>query len=724
MTAFDEAAARVAAGGDAVAEARGLVAQMDLAEKLWCLDGDTPFWPGVVDMRSGGYHAHPFPAAKIPRLGIPGLDFADGPRGCVIGPCTAFPVSMARGASFDPDLERRIGAAIGAELRAQGATFTGAVCLNLLRHPAWGRAQETYGEDPHHVGAMAAALTEGLQQHVMACMKHFALNSMENARFRVDVTVDERALHEVYLPHFKRVADAGVASVMSAYNSVNGAWCGENAPLLTGVLREDWGFAGFVITDFNFGLRDPVGSVAAGCNVEMPFRQQRAVALASAVAAGALSVADVEDRVAETVATFLRFAHVYAEPPPRQVIACAEHRALAREAASASMVLLRNDGALLPLDPAAVRRVAVLGRLADRPNLGDGGSSDVLQPEVVTPLAGLRAALPAAEVVHSEADVAVARDADVVVVVVGYTKEDEGEYIDPAAFQALAGLFPPIDHPEVGMPANPTPVEGTSESAGPAQDEPAAGSNGDAGGPPAFAAGGDRISLRLHPRDEALIRAAAAAHDRVVVAVIAGSAVVMPWLDDVPATLLQWYAGMEGGHALADVLLGAAEPGGRLPFAIPRDESHLVHFDRDASRETYGLLHGQWWLDHRGLEAQRPFGFGLGYTPLALDDARIEGDRASVTVHNRGARDGSTVVQLYGSVPESAFERPPRRLVGFARVRLAAGASQRVEIDVDRAALDVRQDGQWIREARPVAFAIGFDAATARPIASDPSTSG
>ena len=264
-----------APGPDPGAEAERIVAAMTVDEKLGCLDGDVPFWPGLVEMMSGGYNTRTWPAAHVERLGVPGLDFVDGPRGCVVGEATTFPVSMARGASFDPDLEERIGEAIGAELRATGATFTGAVCMNLLRHPAWGRAQETYGEDPHHVGELAAALTRGLQRHVMACMKHYALNSMENARFTVDVTADDRALHEVYLPHFRRVAEEGVASVMSAYNSVNGEWCGENTDLLTTVLRNEWGWDGFVITDFINGLRDPVKSVQAGCNVEMPFAQQR-----------------------------------------------------------------------------------------------------------------------------------------------------------------------------------------------------------------------------------------------------------------------------------------------------------------------------------------------------------------------------------------------------------------------------------------------------------------
>ncbi|HEY5153489.1 MAG TPA: glycoside hydrolase family 3 N-terminal domain-containing protein, partial [Acidimicrobiales bacterium] len=331
---FEMAAERVAHGGDAHVEARALVAQLTTEEKLGCLDGDTPFWPGIVDMAGTGYREHVWPAARVERLGIPGIAFSDGPRGCVVGAATAFPVSMARGATFDPELEERVGEAIGAELAARGATYTGAVCMNLLRHPGWGRAQETYGEDPHHVGEMAAALTRGLQRHVMACMKHFACNSMENARFGVDVTVDERALHEVYLPHFKRVADSGVASVMSAYNAVNGEWCGQNETLLTTILRDEWGWDGFVTSDFVFGLRDATTSVRAGLNIEMPFRQVRATALPVALAAGELDEADVEDRVAETVATLLRFWPVIGGAAPDAAVVLGEpHHRLAREVA-------------------------------------------------------------------------------------------------------------------------------------------------------------------------------------------------------------------------------------------------------------------------------------------------------------------------------------------------------------------------------------------------------
>ena len=389
--------------GRAIDRARSIVGEMTDDEKLWCLDGDAPFWAGLTYLGESGYHKSPFRAAGVVRLGVPGFAFSDGPRGIVVDQATCFPVSMARGATWDPKLEERIGDAIGRELRAVGADLYGGVCVNVLRHPAWGRAQETYGEDPHHVGEMGAALARGVQAHGMACVKHFACNSMENARFQVDIVVDEAALHEVYLPHFKRIVDEGVAVVMSAYNSVNGEWCGDSRALLTDVLRDEWGFAGFVISDWIFGLRDAARSVHAGLDVEMPYRMIRAGRLPDALDKGELAWEDVDRAVERVLATCLRFEEILARPVPgREVLACAEHRELAREVAAKSVVLLRNEpvdgGPLLPLDPRSTGSVAVLGRLADRVNLGDGGSSDVWAPEVVTLLDGIRAAAPGAVV--------------------------------------------------------------------------------------------------------------------------------------------------------------------------------------------------------------------------------------------------------------------------------------------------------------------------------------
>lgn len=705
---FSEAADRIARGTDHRVESAALVAEMTLAEKLDCLDGDTPFWPGLIDMTGGGYYRHPWPAAEVERLGIPGIEFADGPRGAVIADGTAFPVSMARGALFDPALEERIGDVIGLELRASGATYTGAVCMNLLRHPAWGRAQETYGEDPHHVGTMAAAFTRGLQRHVMACMKHFALNSMENARFQVDVTADERALHEVYLPHFKRVAGEGVASVMSAYNSVNGEWCGESEMLLTHILRDEWGWDGFVISDFIFGLRNSVQSVTAGLDIEMPFRQQRAVALGDALDTGELDETDVDRCVERIVGTLLRFNQVFESSPDHRVINCAPHRALAREVASGVTVMLRNEANLLPVDPGSTSLVVVLGSLAKRINLGDGGSSDVKSTTAVTPFDGIASAFADAEIVHAHdlSDAATATRtaaADLVVVVVGYTKHDEGEFIDNSGqADLLAQLFPPTDHPVVGFPAA-DPVNTLTDAPSdlsPADVQPAeppADSDDEVGG---MSPGGDRDSLRLSGSDEALIAAAAQVSNNVVVVVQCGSAVMMPWADSVQAVLVAWYGGVEAGNGLADVITGVNDPAGRLPFAIPADPGHLVCFDKDAHTETYGLLHGQWLLDHDGNEAQFPFGAGGGYATFSIDGACWnEGDAlATVDVTNTGHRDGSTVVFVHGGVEGSSVERPPERLIGFARVHAAAGATVTTTIELDWGMLDVRRDGAWWTE--------------------------
>ncbi len=653
-TPYSAAKARVRAGSDATAEARLLVAQMTIDEKLGCLDGDTDFWTGLVDMVSGGYYRHPFPAARIDRLGFPGLAFSDGPRGIVIGACTCFPVPMARGASFDPDLEERIGEAIGIEARIQGADFYGGVCVNLLRHPGWGRAQETYGEDPCHVGEMGAALTRGVQRWAMACVKHFACNSIENARFQVDVTVAPEVLEDVYLPHFRRVVREGVASVMTAYNSVNGHWCGDSRELVGDILREGWGFDGIVVSDFVYGLRDPVASVKAGVDIEMPFRQQRALVLGAALRDGSLPVADVDRAVLRIVATVLRFdAATPDRRPDPALLAGASHRALAREAAAASIVLLRNEAVdgepLLPIRSDRVRRIAVLGRLADVPNLGDGGSSKVHPPSVVTPLCGLRAALPHVEWVDDPAA------ADLAIVVVGFTMEDEGEYTGGISPELFA-LMPPVLDDDVW-----------SKLAGAQRDELG------------MALGGDRRTLRLRDEDEDLIARVVSLQPRTVVLMMGGSAIVVePWIESTAAVLQVWYPGMEGGHAIADVLTGEVDPGGRLPFAVPVDEAHLAQFDPDATAIRYDAWHGQWLLDRDGRRARFPFGFGLSYTHFEVRAARAGLGEVVAEVANTGATDGTTVVFLFHA-GEAA-----ERLVAFRKVRIAAGEVASVHLPVDR----------------------------------------
>jgi beta-glucosidase len=587
------------------ARAREILSRLTLTEKLRMLAGDQDFYQDMVAMGSPDYQFQLASGAGVPRVGLKGVVFTDGPRGVAFGTATCFPVPMARAATFDPTLEERVGEAIGREARARGANLCGAPCLNLPRHPAWGRSQETYGENSDHIGEMAAAMVRGLQKHVMACPKHYACNSTENGRFSVDVRVSEEDLEKVYLPHFRRAVEEGAASVMSAYNSVNGEWCGQNRYLLTTILKERWGFDGFVVSDFVFGIRDGVAAVNAGMDLEMPARLFIDDRVVEAVDRGEIALQRVDDAVLRLIRQQLRFEQVGDGDYGPEVVACEKHRALAREVATRAIVLLKNEPVegrpVLPLDTGRLRRLAVIGRLAAVPNTGDRGSSKVNAPYVVTPLEGLRAALEplGVEVLHDAGDdpgraAALAAAADAAIVVVGYDYHDEGEFM---------GEFPPNEFKHILPPPPP-------ELAAQVQAAMAAIESGSGG----LTSGGDRRSLSLHAEDEALVLSVAAANSRTIAALMCGNAVIMErWRQAVPGILILWYPGMEGGHAFADVVLGKERPTGRLPFSIPTSEEHLPSFDRTATVLEYGSLHGQALLDHLGVAAAFPYGFGLTY---------------------------------------------------------------------------------------------------------------
>jgi beta-glucosidase len=646
-------------------KAREILAQMTLREKVQQMSGDIPFLIGAPAM-ARAYNTEPIPAGENLRLGIPGIRFSDGPRGVVMYHSTCFPVSMARGASWDVELEQRIGDAIGVEARAQGANFFGGVCINLLRHPAWGRAQETYGEDSYHLGEMGAALVRGVQRHIMACIKHYACNSIERARFKVNVKADERTLHEVYLPHFKRCVDQGAASVMSAYNKVNGDYCGHNRNLLTGILKEEWGFEGFVVSDFIFGIRDGKSAAMAGLDIEMPFTLHYGRKLERLVRKGRVPEALIDAAVFRILRQKVRFSRVGERGRYRkEVVAGPEHLALARQAAEQSAVLLKNDPwdgrPLLPLEP-SVRRIALLGRLADSPNTGDGGSSMVRPPQVVTPLEGLRQRFPELELVYANGDDAeeaarAAHTSDLAILVVGYTHADEGEYVAPVPMIAKGK-------------------------------------------------GGDRCSLRLSARDEALILRTVAANPRTVVVLEGGSAIITePWREQVPAILMLWYPGMQGGIALANLLSGDANPSGKLPCVFPRSADQLPFFDPDADEIEYGLYHGYRLMDKRSEIPAFAFGFGLSYTTFALDHLQVEKAltgvegtlQISAQVRNTGSRTGAEVVQLYVGCRQSAYDRPLKELKGFCKIVLQPGEEQQVTFDLQARALAV-WDGGWVVE--------------------------
>ncbi|MDP6978979.1 MAG: glycoside hydrolase family 3 C-terminal domain-containing protein [Myxococcota bacterium] len=655
---------------DIEAEAKQLLASLSLDEKLHLMSGDERPSIGLPRM-ARAYNARPIPAGAVPERGIPGIQFTDGPRGVVMFNSTAFPAAIARGASWDLELEERIGDAIGVEARAQGANLFAGVCINLLRHPAWGRAQETYGEEPYALGEFGAAMVRGVQRHTMACVKHFAANSIENSRFRVDVRMSDRTLHEVYLPHFRRCIDEGAASVMSAYNRLNGSFCGHHPELLREILKQRWGFDGFVMSDFVFGVRGP-GAAACGLDLEMPFKIHFGRRLERALRRGRVSEADIDDAALRLLRQQLRFARV-GEPEryDESVVAGAEHRALARESARKSIVLLRNetlpgeDRPVLPIDPQSTNRIALIGGLATKPNLGDLGSSQVRPPEVITILGGLEGAGAGHfEVVYDtgkdpEAAVDRAASADVAIVVAGYGPRDEGEYIGWA--------------------------------------------------------GGDRANLTLRDEDERLIEAVAARNPRTVVVMIGGSAIVTEaWRESVAGVLMAWYPGMEGGAALAEILLGRANPSGRLPCVFPRSADQLPFFDAKAKSIEYGFLHGQRWLDANGSEPAYPLGFGLGYSAFAyegleLDRESVASDgsiKATIRVTNSGEVTGDEVVQLYVGCRGSRVERAERVLAGFQRITLEPNESRAVEFDLDASSLAFYDEKVSDWEVEPTTYSV------------------
>ncbi len=654
---------------DAMVEA--VIEAATLEEKVAMMSGH-----GFYDQyrkSKGEWGAEPYRAgAGCERLGVPALWFTDGPRGVARGQSTCFPVSMARGASWDRELERRVGEVMGIEARAQGCNLSGAVCVNLLRHPAWGRAQETYGEDPFHLGEMGAALARGIQAHnVIATVKHFALNSMENARFKVDVRVDSRTLREVYLPHFQRILAAGCASVMSAYNRMNGEYCGQHRELLTGILRHEWGFDGFVHSDWVMGVYAPYGA-AAGLDIENPEPAHFGDKLVAAVGAGTIAPEVVDTACRRILRTLYRFAA--AEDPLEtydvSLVACPAHVALALEAAEKSAVLLINDG-ILPLPKTA--RVAVFGSLAGQVNTGDGGSSRVRPPHVVTALEGIGRVLDQPELVlagdETDPDLAAAAasSVDVAVVVVGYTANDEGEYIPGD-----------ISLGQVDMAAE----------AGERK--------------PRFARGGDRSSLRLPGAQVDLIRAVAAANPRTVVVLVAGSAVLInEWSGEVAAVLQTFYSGMEGGTALGRLLVGDVVPSGKLPFTVADDETHYPFFDKNASSIEYGSLHGYTLLEQSATLPHFGFGYGLSYVHFTYRALRLrrvaDGIEATISVRNDGTMTADEVVQLYVSFPGVAVQRPRKLLRQFQRVTLAPGQTVTLSLAVPDSDLAYwsKTDSQW-----------------------------
>jgi beta-glucosidase len=452
---------------------------------------------------------------------------------------------------------------------------------------------------------------------------------------------------------------------MSAYNKVNGHYCGHNPHLLRDILKKEWGFDGFVMSDFVLGIHNGKAA-SAGMDVEMPSAIHFGKRLMRLVQKGIVSEEVIDEAVLRILRQKIRFAQIGRPEQYRpEAVLSPEHKALAREAAQKSMVLLKNEPVgdgfhrVLPIDTARVRRIAVIGKLAAKPNIGDKGSSMPRPPYVITPLEGIRTAVPRdCEIKYHDGRVIkkavdTARKADVVVIIVGYTHRDEGEYM--------------------------------------------------------LTRGGDREILTLKPRDESLILQTVAANPNTVVVLMGGSAIITEaWREKVPALLMAWYPGIEGGNALADILLGKVNPCGKLPCVFPKSENQLPFFDKRAKSIEYGYFHGYRLMDKQGQEPAFPFGFGLSYTTFAhknlqIDRGEIGPDevlKISLDITNTGSVAGEEVVQVYIGYEDSHVERPVKELKGFSKVHLETGQTKRVDflLAARQLAYYDEQQGKWTVE--------------------------
>ena len=629
-------------------KAREIVSQMSLEEKVYLMSGrisiETLLDVFFESNENKHYNCVPYPAGGNERLGVPPILFCDGPRGVVCGQSTCFPVPMGRGATFDTELEERVGDVIGKEIRAHGGNFFGGVCINLPYNPGWGRSQEVYGEDSFHLGQMGSAVIRGVQKHnVMACIKHFAFNSMENSRFKVSVEADRRTEREVFVSHFKECIDNGAAAVMSAYNMYKSKYCGHNEYLLKQVLKKEWDFDGFVISDFVWGVRDTVEAANAGLDVEMCNTKFYGEPLVQAVKNGEVDESDIDEAALRIVRTVLAFSESEdIEEYPKNLIGCREHIELAREAAEKSMTLIQNREGTLPFSKDKVKHLAVIGKLGNTKNTGDHGSSQVFPKYVVTPLDGIKALLPDIKIVYEDghdpiAAARLAATADAAVIFSGYNFNDDGEFV--------------VDTDDEKM-----------------------------------SVGGDRKKpLGLNPEDIELIKTVGAANTNTAVVLIGGSMILIDeWKDAIPSILMAYYPGMEGGNAIAKTLFGDVNPGGKLPFVIPINESDVAQVDWDATTVTYGYYHGYTKLDKEKRRPCVPYGFGLSYTTFEITSPEVKVSEKDVKMRcilkNTGKVPGDEVVQLYIGFGQSAVDRPVKQLCGFKRETLSPGEIKTVEI--------------------------------------------
>ncbi len=761
------------------AEIEHLIGEMTLDEKASLTAGTSLWYVPAVE-----------------RLGIPSLKVSDGPSGVrgdsLVGRRSlSFPCGTAVGSSWNPALAGQMGEALAAEARSKNVHVLLGPTVCIVRTPLAGRTFESFSEDPLLTARLAVAYVRGVQQGgVACCIKHFACNDQEHERMTISAEVDERTLHEIHLVPFEQaVKEAGVWSVMTAYNKVNGTYCGEQPDLIGGILREDWGFDGLVMSDW-FGTHSTVPAARAGLDLEMPGPSAwLGPTLAAAVRNGELDESVVDAQVRRMLRLMGRVGILGRGTVPTDE---GEHndparRAVARRLAAEGTVLLVNDG-LLPLDPGAVSRLAVVGPNARQLAMG-GGSSEVTPHRWRSVADALAERLPAATVSY-ETGCRIDRGLRPVDLNLVEANGFEVEYFDNvdlagepvatgrahsarvmwigpplpglrvgACSVRIKGRFTPdaagawrvglesagravlrldgdvvVDNSEptrghgfygagsapvevtVDLAAGRTyelavevwprsvssPIMGARIGASPpdtgdeferavraaAEADVAVvvvGSNGEW-----ESEGHDRPDLSLPGRQRELVEAVLEANPRSVVVVNAGSPVEMPWADRAGAVLMAWYPGEEGADALADIVVGLAEPSGRLPVTFPaRAEDGPAGLGIEGARYPgiegrveygEGVLVGYRFYETSRLAPRFEFGFGLSYGDIAFEDVQASGERVSVRLLNKGVRPGTEVVQVYVRAPEAPLRRPDRELAGFAKVSLEPGAETTVEI--------------------------------------------
>jgi beta-glucosidase len=625
-----------------------------------------------------------FSSAGVKRLGIPDLFCDDGPLGIreevlpgwgsanlTTDSATFFPNGSALAATWNPDLAYRFGHDMGEEARARGKQIILAPAFNITRTPLNGRTYEYYSEDPFLNARLAVQAVKGIQsQNVAACVKHFAVNNQEVERGRIDVKIDERTLREIYLPAFKAsITEGGAWTIMSAYNKIRGEYCSENDYLLNTILKKEWGFKGFVMSDWG-GTHSTVAAANKGLDVEMGSGEKYnqyffADKLLDSVRAGKVSMPTIDDKVRRIL--WVIYHTSLSNNPPAGKINTPAHSKTVYDVASESIVLLKNDQRLLPLNTGGIRSIAVIGDNATRTfHLGGFGAGVKARYEI-TPLEGLKSRL--------------------------------GRNVAIAFAQGYSGDYHLKGNHNVNAEtstANPSMID---EAVALAKKSDMAilfiGGNRDY-----ESESRDRKDLSLPFGEQGLVDAVTAVNPRTIVVVIGGAPYDIDALKKNNHTIVwSWYNGSENGKALADVLLGKVNPSGKLPFTFPaaldQSPAHALGVDAYPGqdlREEYkeGILVGYRWFDAKNIEPLYPFGYGLSYTSFAYSGLRTnksvysqsETINATITLKNNGSYEGKETVQFYVSKPGSSVERAEKELKAFKKINTVKGEAKTVSVSI------------------------------------------